>query len=228
VAAGSPDGGSLNAGQAAFAQRLRFARERRGLSIEAIAASTKIRASLFAALERGDVRQWPAEIFRRAFFREYVSALGLDPEPLPREFLRLFPEDPALEVDTAGTRSENLRLTLAGGRTWTAASAARQIRIAVADLCGVATIGALVAQTGYLDFWNACGPTEVTYYAVSTAAVGRSAIGWWIDRRAIRRQPRPATPDPLRIVSRRPQPHAVSVEAIAEEGPPPSLRAASR
>jgi transcriptional regulator with XRE-family HTH domain len=228
VAAGSPDGGSLNTGQAAFAQRLRHARERQGLSIEAIAASTKIRASLFSALERGDVTQWPGEIFRRAFFREYVSALGLDPEPLLREFLWLFPENPALEVATASTRSENLRLTLASGRTWTAASAARQICTAVADLCGVATIGALIAQTGHVDFWTACGLTGVTYYAVSTAAVGRSALGWWIDRRAIRGRPRPATPDRLRIVSRQPQPPPVAAEAMAEEPPRRSLRAASR
>ena len=217
----------MNTGQAAFAQGLRLAREQRGLSIEAIAASTKIRASLFADLERGDVRQWPGTIFRRAFFREYVSTLGLDPEPLLREFLRLFPEDPVLEADTAASRSETLRLTLAGGRTWTAAAAARQIRTAVAELCGVVTIGGLVATTGYVDFWNACGLTGVTYYAVGTATVGRSVIGWWIDRRAIRRRPRPATADRLRIVSRQPQPQAVSFEAVAEERPLPTIRAAS-
>jgi cytoskeletal protein RodZ len=55
VAAESPDGRSLNPGQAAFAHRLREAREQQRLSIEAIAASMDIRVSLLAVLERGDM-----------------------------------------------------------------------------------------------------------------------------------------------------------------------------
>src|SRR4029434_3927224 len=90
----SPDGESLNPEQAAFAQRLRDARERQRLSIETIAASMNIQVSLLDALEHGDIRRWPAGIFRRAFFRGYVSALGFDSEPLLRDFLQLFPESP--------------------------------------------------------------------------------------------------------------------------------------
>ena len=322
----------MNPRQAAFAQRLRDAREQQRMSLEAIAGSMKIHVSLLAALERGDIRRWPAGIFRRALFRGYASALGLDAEPLLGDFLQLFPEDPTLTVDTAASRwepgrflaasrtwatgtarrigtamtsvcavltrfvaeegyvqfwrgssirrnvagmadratsrSQRLRLrwaagrtwtaavarelgtsiavvcgvvrgfvtntgyihfrrvcglmcawpvtmggaasrsatlpiTLADGRTWSVAAAARRVRAAAADVSGVALIGGLVAQTGYLGFWAGCAIVGATYYMASTAAVGGSAIGWWIERRAINRRPRPATLDRLRIASPR-------------------------
>ena len=53
----------------AFGRRLRDQRERHGVALESIAATTKINASLFAALERGDLSAWPSGIFRRAFVR---------------------------------------------------------------------------------------------------------------------------------------------------------------
>jgi transcriptional regulator with XRE-family HTH domain len=332
MATESPDGESLNPEQAAFAQRLRDARERKRLSIETIAASMNIPVSLLDALERGDIRRWPAGIFRRAFFRGYVSALGFDSEPLLRDFLQVFPENPPLTAETAtsrwepgrllaasriwasGTarridtamtsvcavltgfvaeeryvqfwngsrirrygagmansatsRSQRLRLTWAAGRTWTAAAArelgtavvdvcgvvrglvtntgyihfrrvcglmrgrsvatdgaasrsatlpltlaegrtwsvaaaARRVRTAAVDVSGVVIIGGLVAQTEYIGFWAVCSIVGATYYMVSSAAVGGSAIGWWIERRAIKRRPRPATLDRLRIASPR-------------------------
>ena len=43
----------MSSAQTAFGHRLREARERRGLSIDAIAASTKINGALFAELETG-------------------------------------------------------------------------------------------------------------------------------------------------------------------------------
>ena len=84
----------MNAGTAdSLGARLRRRREERGIALGAIAAQTKIKASLFEALERDDVRQWPAGIFRRAFVRAYAHAIGLDPEPVVREFLERFPDE---------------------------------------------------------------------------------------------------------------------------------------
>ena len=62
-----------------FGRRLRDARERKGIALEAVAESTKIKMSLLAGLERGDVSRWPNGIFRRAFVREYAAAIGLQP-----------------------------------------------------------------------------------------------------------------------------------------------------
>lgn len=77
--------------RAAFGLELQRTRERRGLTLDQLAECTKISASLFAGLERGDVSRWPAGIFRRAFVRSYAQAVGLDPEDTVVRFLRLYP-----------------------------------------------------------------------------------------------------------------------------------------
>jgi transcriptional regulator with XRE-family HTH domain len=76
----------------AFGLRLKIHRERRGITLESIAESTKIKRSLLAALERGDVSHFPLGIFRRAFVRSYATAIGLPAEPIVAEFVQLFPE----------------------------------------------------------------------------------------------------------------------------------------
>jgi transcriptional regulator with XRE-family HTH domain len=76
--------------QRSFCTRLKTERERRGTSLATIAASTKIKASLLDALERGDLSHWPKGIYRRAFFREYVAAVGLPLEPTVSDLTELF------------------------------------------------------------------------------------------------------------------------------------------
>jgi transcriptional regulator with XRE-family HTH domain len=75
----------------AFGEFLRQHREARHVSIHEIAGRTKILASRLEALERGDVRLWPAGIYRRAIVRDYASAIGLDPDDVVKEFMKLFP-----------------------------------------------------------------------------------------------------------------------------------------
>jgi len=84
--------------------RLRQQRERRQITLPAIAEQTKIKLSLLEALERDDVSHWPAGIFRRAFIRAYAHAIGLEPDVVVREFLEIHP-DPIEVVATvsAGT-----------------------------------------------------------------------------------------------------------------------------
>jgi len=75
-----------------FGARLRAQRERQQITLEAIAERTKIRRPLLDALERDDLSQWPSGIFRRAYFRSYAAAIGLDPEDAVREFLTHHPD----------------------------------------------------------------------------------------------------------------------------------------
>lgn len=75
-----------------FGARLRRERERRAIDIAQVAARTKIKASLFEALERDDVSQWPAGLFRRSFIRAYADAVGLDPQATLAEFMQHFPD----------------------------------------------------------------------------------------------------------------------------------------
>lgn len=80
-----------------FGPRLRQERERRHISLESIAANTKISLSLLQGLERDDVKRWPSGIFRRAFVRSYAQAIGMDPEAVVREFDERFP-DPSDDI----------------------------------------------------------------------------------------------------------------------------------
>ncbi len=73
-----------------FGGKLRHARERRGISLRQIAASTKISAAVLEALERNDVSKLPGGIFSRAFVRSYAAEVGLDQDETVREFLEAF------------------------------------------------------------------------------------------------------------------------------------------
>jgi transcriptional regulator with XRE-family HTH domain len=76
----------------AFCARLKAERERHGTTLSAIADATKVKASLLEALERADVSHWPKGIYRRAFFKDYVSSFGLPPDRYAAEFHELFPD----------------------------------------------------------------------------------------------------------------------------------------
>ena len=82
-----------------FGPRLRAERERKNLSLQAIAEETKIKVSLLEGLEQDDLSFWPTGLFRRAYVRSYARAIGLDPERTLREFLDQFPEPVEPESD---------------------------------------------------------------------------------------------------------------------------------
>jgi cytoskeleton protein RodZ len=80
-----------------FGGKLRAARERRGLSLRQIAASTKISIAALEALERNDVSKLPGGIFSRAFVRSYAMEVGLDPDAAVHEFLERFQGTPSVQ-----------------------------------------------------------------------------------------------------------------------------------
>ena len=84
-----------------FGARLRHERERRQIALRSIAEQTKIGVPLLEGLERDDASRWPSGIFRKSFIRSYADAIGLDPEPVVREFMERYP-DP-LESEPAAT-----------------------------------------------------------------------------------------------------------------------------
>jgi transcriptional regulator with XRE-family HTH domain len=93
-----------------FGEFLRNHRERRGISLQEIADRTKIVASRFEALERGDFRLWPPAIYRRAIVRDYAAAIGLDPHEIVQEFVKLFPVPDPNVVPEAGPEPERVAL----------------------------------------------------------------------------------------------------------------------
>lgn len=74
-----------------FGPRLRLEREWRGITLEQLAAATKVSVELWEAMERNDFSRWPRGVFARAFVRDYARAVGLDADGVVNEFCRYFP-----------------------------------------------------------------------------------------------------------------------------------------
>jgi len=74
-----------------FGPRLRRERERRGLSLETLAARTNVSVELWIGLEANDFSKWPGGLFARAFVRDYARVVGLDEAETIDDFCRLFP-----------------------------------------------------------------------------------------------------------------------------------------
>ncbi|RDV84755.1 helix-turn-helix domain-containing protein [Ammonifex thiophilus] len=72
-------------------ERLREAREAKGLSVEEVAEATKIRSKYLRALEEEDFELLPGRVYAKAFLRTYARFLGLDEIQLAQEFDSLWP-----------------------------------------------------------------------------------------------------------------------------------------
>jgi len=69
----------LQSGAPGIGERLRTAREARGLSLEAVAAELRIRIVILAAMEREDHTALPERVYLLGLLRTYARFLGLDP-----------------------------------------------------------------------------------------------------------------------------------------------------
>ena len=66
---------------------LRHLRQEQSLSLEEVAAKTKVQARLLHAIEEGNLEPLPEPIFIKGFLKRYADTLGLDGE----EFASIFP-----------------------------------------------------------------------------------------------------------------------------------------
>ena len=150
----------MNDARQAFGHTLRTHRETLGIPLLTIAESTKISVALLSALERGDVSRWPKGIFRRSFFREYVSAIGLPPETLLSDFVCLFPEEPVgSEIEGTG----EFRLELAVRET-SANVLLKRTAIVAGELSVVFAVGSAAAWMLPIDLLPAIGMTALAYF----------------------------------------------------------------
>ena len=86
-----PDGaGTVRAEGAAFGDYLRQARERTHLTVQQIAAETRISPKFLNALEEGNVKSLPSGMYRRAMLRAYAESVGLDRDAALEQFERTF------------------------------------------------------------------------------------------------------------------------------------------
>lgn len=177
-----------------FGPRLRAERERRGISLETIAAVTKVGPELWDGLERNDFSRWPSGIFARAFVRDYARAVGLDAEEVINDFCRNFPIGDRRADRIIKAQGELLGHSVApdtslipptGDRRASArqqADEARARRLRLAPRAVAATLdttGALLIAAGAsallgTNVWATAGVVGLAYYAVATVALGQS------------------------------------------------------
>ena len=167
-----------------FCVALRAARVRKGITLDEIAATTKIPAGRLDALERNDLKYWPKGLFRRSFFRDYAKAVGLPVEEMCAEFVRLFPDDTATAViapaatappAAAISQEEDARLTL--DATWHGPHEAIIPRLITAalDAATVILISGAIALLSDFSAYAAAGVVALSYFSLSTLLFGESA-----------------------------------------------------
>lgn len=180
----------MKADRDTFGPRLRLERERKGIALRDIAVATKIKESLFAELERGDVSKWPQGIFRRAHLCAYVSAIGLPTQPVLAEFLRLFPSDdadvdgmkPADGIDVPPVQTQVPAAVPATTPPLTSPGLADRMWIAGFDLSAVCLIASIVAAVTGISVWVAAALVAAGYSAIGAACFARS-IGAHVQQR---------------------------------------------
>jgi len=120
---------------------LREARGRQGLDFPELEELTKIRPKYLRALEDEQFDILPAPTYVRGFLRSYAEALGLDGQPFVDEYNSRFAVD-----EDAPVRARRAPLVRRD-------RAARESRIAVLALAGIAVVTALVIAA-----WRFGGP----------------------------------------------------------------------
>ena len=174
-----------------FSARLRAARESKGVSLQQIAAASKINVSLLKGLERGDVSRWPKGLYRRSYLRDYLRAVGLPIETTVADFVRLFPdeEDHPIEVTGACEEDESpaLSMTLEGNEDGWRVKVRRHAAAAIIDAGIVLIASGVLARGLQADFWVALASIALVYYSVATTALGHSLGAHWVVDRNRRR-----------------------------------------
>jgi transcriptional regulator with XRE-family HTH domain len=155
-----------------FGARLKAMRERRGITLAAIAEASKISLPLLASLERDDVSRWPKGIFRRAFFRDYAAAIGAPVDDMLAEFLRLFPEEGGPVVEPSA-----MRMTLAPLPAPRRRHAIR-VAAALAEAAVLVLVGIAIAWSVALDVAIVLAALGLLYYPLTSAWLGRSLAQW--------------------------------------------------
>jgi cytoskeletal protein RodZ len=72
-------------------------RQKRGISLAAIAAATKINSRYLEAIETGRYDRLPGEVYARNYIRQYAKAIDYEEDALIEEYVStLPPKEPAV------------------------------------------------------------------------------------------------------------------------------------
>ena len=112
--------------------QLRQAREARGLSVGAVAATTRIQPRVIDGIERNDLSAIPPRPFARGFVATYAREVGLDPAETVRTYFAQFTPPAAAEPSSSPTRSHPAPSVRSGRRIALALVAGAAVVVAVA------------------------------------------------------------------------------------------------
>lgn len=181
-------------GRDEFGPQLRLEREWRGITLEELAATTKVSVELWEAMERNDFSRWPRGVFARAFVRDYARAVGLDENAVVNDFCRNFPQGDRraarivkgqaalighqLQANEAELLPAGRERRKADRRPSTRPPAVvmygPRVAAAAVDVACVSLISLGVAGALGAGFLGTLGASTIVYFAASTIALGTS------------------------------------------------------
>jgi transcriptional regulator with XRE-family HTH domain len=190
-----------------FGPNLRRLRLGRSITIEHIAASTKVSASLWSGLERNDLSRWPTGIYARAYVRAYAVEIGVDPDATVDEFCRVFPtgdrragrvvrEQAALighdlrwKDDLAHVDTDRRVEPSEPDRPPIAFTRAGRVIAALADAGAVVALAVALAAVLPVGWAAAAAAGAFAYQGVSLVALGCTPAVWTIETFLASRHP---------------------------------------
>ncbi|MDX6498042.1 MAG: hypothetical protein QOG23_1302 [Blastocatellia bacterium] len=97
-------------------EKLRLAREARGIALRDISEQTRISMRYLEAIESDDYRRLPGGIFNRSFIRAYAKFIGYDEDLAMDEYARTLRERGESEEESSPKPYKSLVYTEDGGR----------------------------------------------------------------------------------------------------------------
>jgi cytoskeleton protein RodZ len=97
-------------------EKLRLARETRGIALRDISEQTRISMRYLEAIEADDYRRLPGGIFNRSFVRAYAKFIGYDEQEAIDDYARMMREHGDAGGDEVSTKPFGSHVYLEGGR----------------------------------------------------------------------------------------------------------------
>jgi transcriptional regulator with XRE-family HTH domain len=193
----------------AFGPNLRRVRVQRGISLDQIAAATKVSQDLWSGLERNDFSRWPTGIYARSYVRAYAMQLGVDAETTVDDFCRFFPQgdrrvarvvrEQAALVGHQSTWKDELTGQVPRNRRANpdpedpppvlGFTRTGRIIAAIVDTSAVIGIAAGVSSALPVGKAGSIAAAALAYHAVSLVALGCTPAVWLLDTYLANRHP---------------------------------------
>jgi cytoskeleton protein RodZ len=123
-------------------ETLAQAREKAGLTVDDVAARTRLRRTLVSKIEEDDFSLCGGDFYSRGHLRNIAVVVGIDPEPLIAEYDRTYAESAAPRASEV-FESETAARPERTGPNWTAAMAAALVLV-----LGYAVVTAFTGDDG--------------------------------------------------------------------------------